>query len=233
MASVAAQDPASSRKRGPGMLIKVGTVLIAALMALSCLATLTGISGLALFTDQNANTGNIFTTAASFPTDTGYRSPSADAADTGGDGNGFELDPTNAYTDASGYASNINGALDRHRYYDYNIAVDSGSTINGIRVRVDWWLDGTGGDNSMSVELSWDGGTSWTAPKADATETTSEHTAILGGAADIWGRLWTGDDLSNANFRVRLTCNCLGGAECDSRDYYLDWVAVNVFYTPS
>ena len=49
------------------MLIKVGTVLIAALMALSCLATLTGISGLALFTDQNANTGNIFTTAASFP----------------------------------------------------------------------------------------------------------------------------------------------------------------------
>jgi hypothetical protein len=28
-----------------------------------------------------------------------------------------------------------------------------------------------------------------------------------------------------------LTCNCSGGAECDSRDYYLDWVAVNVFYT--
>jgi hypothetical protein len=47
------------------------------------------------------------------------------------------------------------------------------------------------------------------------------------------GRIWTVGELSNTNFRVRLTCYCSGEAECDSRDYYLDWVAVNVFYTPS
>ncbi len=31
--------------------------------------------------------------------DTGFASPSANASDTGGDGNGFETNPTNAYTD--------------------------------------------------------------------------------------------------------------------------------------
>ena len=48
-----------------------------------------------------------------------------------------------------------------------------GCLISGIEVRLDWWLDRTTGTNSMSVELSWDGGASWTAMKTDTTETTS------------------------------------------------------------
>jgi hypothetical protein len=205
-----------------------GLVLVLGASALAGFAVSTGFG---FYISQSNNPDNTFTSAPSFA-NTGYLGASAQAADTGGDGNGFELDPTDAYTDAGGYASNINGALDSHLYYDYVVSPPSGSTINGIRVRLDWWLGGTGGTNSMSVELSWDGGTSWTAPKADATETASEHTAILGGTADTWERIWTVGELSNANFRVRLTCNCSGGADCDSRDYYLDWVAVNVFYTP-
>jgi hypothetical protein len=205
-----------------------GLVLVLGASALAGLAVSTGFG---FYISQSNNPDNTFTSAPSFA-NTGYLSPSAEAATSGGDGNGFELDPTYAYSDDSLYASNIDGPGDRHLYYDYGVSLPSGSTINGIRVRVDWWLDGADGDNSMSVELSWDGGTSWTAPKADATETASEHTAILGGTADTWGRIWTVGELSNANFRVRLTCNCSGGAECESRDYYLDWVAVNVFYTP-
>jgi len=205
-----------------------GLVLVLGASALAGFAVSTGFG---FYISQSNNPDNTFTSAPSFA-NTGYLRPSAQAATSGGDNNGFELDPTDAYTDADGYASNINGALDSHLYYDYGVSLPSGSMINGIRVRVDWWLDGVGGDNSLGVQLSSDGGASWTALKVDATETTSEHTAILSGAADIWGRLWTGDDLSNANFRVRLTCNCSGGAECDGRDYYLDWVVVNVFYTP-
>jgi len=204
-----------------------GLVLVLGASALAGFAVSTGFG---FYISQSNNPDNTFTSAPSFA-NTGYLSPSAQAATSGGDNNGFESSPQNAYSDGSGYASNINGALDSHLYYDYGVSLLPGSTINGIRVRVDWWLDGTGGDNSLGVELSWDEGNSWTAPKADATETTSEHTVTLGGAADNWGRIWTVGELSNANFRVRLTCNCSGGAECDSRDYYLDWVAVNVFYT--
>jgi hypothetical protein len=158
--------------------------------------------------------------------DTGYLNPSANAPDTGGDGNGFELNPTNAYADGGGYASNINGAGDRHRYYDYNGAVGSSCAIAGIAVRLDWWLSSTAGTNSMSVELSWDGGTTWTAARTDTTETTSEHTTILGGSTDTWGRTWTVGELSNANFRVRLTSN----STSSSRDFYLDWVPLTVYY---
>jgi len=197
----------------------------------SLLAGFAVSTGFGFYISQSNNLDNTFTSAPSFA-NTGYRSPSAHAADTGGDGNGFELDPTYAYSDDSLYASNIDGPGDSHLYYDYGVSLLPGSTINGIRVRVVWWLDGASGDNSLGVQLSWDGGNFWTAPKVDATETTSEHTVTLGGAADTWERTWSVAELSNANFRVRLTCNCLGGAECDSRDYYLDWVAVNVFYTP-
>ena len=207
--------------------IAIGLVFVITASALAGLAVSTGLGS---HVSQTDNSDNTFTSAPSFA-NTDYLDASAQAADTGGDNNGFDLNPTYAYSDDSLYASNIDGPGDRHLYYDYGVSLPPGSTINGIRVRVDWWLDGAGGDNSLGVELSWDGGNFWTAPKADATETASEHTAILGGTADPWGRIWTVGELSNANFRVRVSCYCSGGAECDSRDYYLDWVAVNVFYT--
>jgi hypothetical protein len=191
-----------------------------------------GVSiGFGTYTAQTSNPDNTFTSAPSF-VNTGYLDPSAQAADTGGDNDGFELNPTYAYSDGPLYATNMGGPGDRHRYYNCGISIPAGSTIEGIRVRLDWWLGGAGGTNSMSVELSWDGGTSWTAPKTDWEESTSEHTAVLGGVADAWGRIWTVDELSDANFRVRVTCNCSGGSECENRDYFLDWVAVSVYYTP-
>jgi hypothetical protein len=208
--------------------VAIGLVIV---MAGSALAGLAVSAGFGFYVSQSDNSDNTFTSAPSFD-NTGYLDPSAQAATGGGDNDGFELDPTYAYGDDSLYASNMHGAGDRHLYYNYGVSLPSGSQINGIRVRVDWWLGGAGGENSLGVELSWDGGTSWTAAKVDPTETSSEHTAVLGGVADVWGRLWTVDELSNANFRLRVGCNCSGGAECDSRDYYLDWVAVNVYYTP-
>jgi hypothetical protein len=187
-------------------------------------------SGVAFFSAQAFVPGNTFTTIPCFYAgDTGLLNPSAQAADTGGDGNGFELNPTNAFADGGGSASNVDGGGDRHRYYDYSIAVPDACAVKGIEVRLDWWLSTTLDTNSMSVELSWDGGTSWTAAKTDAVETSSEHTALLGGAADLWGRAWTAGELSNATFRVRLTTNC-SGLFCPFRDFFLDWVPVRVYY---
>lgn len=160
--------------------------------------------------------------------DTDWLNPEAEAAGWGGDNNGFEQNPTNAFADGGGYAQNNNGAGDRHRFYNYGISIPSSCSITGIEVRLDWWLDSTWGWNSMSVQLSWNGGTSWTAAKTDTQETTSEHTVILGGSADTWGHTWTVSELSDANFRVRV----ISDSNEWSRDFFLDWVPVKVYYGP-
>ncbi len=160
--------------------------------------------------------------------DTGFLSATAQAADTGGDDDGFELNPTNAFADDASYAENRNGPGDRHRYYDYAFSIPGACTVRGIEVQLDWWLDALNGTNDMSVELSWDGGTSWTTAKTDTQETTSEHTVLLGGSADTWSRTWTVAELSDANFRVRVTSN----SSSSSRDFFLDWVPVKVYYEP-
>jgi hypothetical protein len=113
-------------------------------------------------------------------------SPTAEAADTGGNGDGFESFPANDFTDDNNFASNDSQSLsgDRHRLYNYGFSIASGCVIQGIEVRLDWWLLNTDGDNSIDVELSWDSGNSWTAARTDSLETASEHTTILGGSAD-------------------------------------------------
>ena len=156
-----------------------------------------------------------------------FLDPSAEAADTGGDNDGYELNPTNAFSDAGGFASNENGDGDRHRFYNYGFSIHNSCAISGIEVRLDWWLDSLGGGNGMDVELSWDGGTSWTAAKTDSEETTTEHTSILGGSSDTWGRTWSVSEFANANFRVRASMNGVGG-----RNYFLDWIPVKVHYAP-
>ena len=192
--------------------------------------------GLALFTSQPDIAGNTFVTDDCFPNnDTGFLDPSAETADSGGDGDGFEDYPTWGFWNSSLYARNWNGAADRHRYYDYGISIDSSCVIAGIEVRLDWWLDSTSGTNSMDIELSWDGGTSWTPAKNDSGEHSSEQTEshyatwhVWGSASDTWGHAWTASELSNANFRVRLTSN----STSDFRDFFLDWVPVKVYYGP-
>ena len=159
---------------------------------------------------------------------TGFKDPTAEAADTGGNGDGFELNPTQAFADDASSASNIGGDSDRHRFYNYGFSVSNSCAISGIEVRLDWWLNSLGGSNSMDVELSWDAGSSWTAAKTDTVESTTQHTTILGSPTDTWGRTWTASDFSNSNFRLRLTTNGVGG-----RSYFLDWVPVKVYYAPS
>jgi hypothetical protein len=79
------------------------------------------------------------------------------------------------------------------------------------------------------VQLSWDGGTTWTTAKQTSTLTTSEATYTLGGTADTWGRTWSATNLSNTNFRVRVI-DVASGSGANSRDFSLDWVAVRVSY---
>lgn len=163
---------------------------------------------------------------------TGQVSPTAQSSDSGGDGNGFEVNPNNAFADGpsgtSGSAQNINGPGDRHRYSGYNFVIPPGATITGIQTRLDWWVDSTSGTNTMNVELSWNGGATWTSAKTETNESTSSsNSRTLGASNDTWGRTWSTSDFSNTNFRVRVTSN----SSVTTRDFYLDWIPVTVSYS--
>ncbi len=169
-----------------------------------------------------------------------FKNPAGNAPDSGGDGNGFQSSATNAYGDDTSVATDTNSGSgtstsctstgkDRHRFYDYGFAIPDGSVIAGIEVRLDARADSTSGAPKMCVQLSWDGGTTWTAAKATPTLGTSLATVTLGGATDTWGRTWSPANLSNANFRVRV----INVASSTSRDFFLEWVAVRAHSTAS
>ena len=175
------------------------------------------------------------------PVNTGLLSPLANAPVTSGSGdnNGYEFNPSNAFADDGLFAVDTNSGTnnqtsctstrkDRHTFYNYGISIPGGATITGIEVRLDGRVDSTSGAPKFCIQLSWNGGVSWTAAKSTATLTTSEASYLLGGAADMWGRAWASGDFADANFRVRIT----DVASSTSRDFSLDWVAVQVTYTP-
>jgi mannan endo-1,4-beta-mannosidase len=169
---------------------------------------------------------------------TGWISPSAQAAQSGGDGNGFQTSPTNAFADGGGVATDTNSgtgtstsctstAKDRHAFYSYPISIPAGSSITGIEVRTDARVDSASGTRRFCVELSWNNGTNWTALKQTANLTTSEASYILGSSSDTWGRTWSTSELSSANLRVRI----VSVGSSTSRDFFLDWVPVRVWYS--
>ena len=176
-------------------------------------------------------------TEAIAATDTGFLSPTANQADRGGHGDGYQTDPGNAYkldglfavdTD-SGTGTNAicsNAGKDRHRFYNYNISVPAESKIKGIEVRLDAKSDSADNSPALCVQLSWDGGTSWTSSRMAGPLGTSLQTFTLGSPADVWQHAWKPDELNNANFRLRVT----DMATDTSRDFFLDWVAVRISY---
>jgi hypothetical protein len=169
---------------------------------------------------------------------TGWVSPSNQASQSGGDGNGFQTSPTNVFADGGGVATDTNSgtgtstsctstAKDRHAYFNYPISIPSGSTITGIEVRTDARADSSSGAPHFCVELSWNNGTNWTAMKTGPNLTTTERSDILGSASDMWGRTWNTSELTNANLRVRI----VSVSSSTSRDFFLDWAPVRVSYT--
>ncbi|RPI94107.1 MAG: hypothetical protein EHM40_07675 [Chloroflexi bacterium] len=56
---------------------------------------------------------------------------------------------------------------------------------------------------------------------------TTERSDILGSASDTWGRTWNTNELTSANLRVRV----VSVASSTSRDFFLDWLPVRVWYS--
>jgi len=83
----------------------------------------------------------------------------------------------------------------------------------------------------MGVELSWDGGSSYTTAGYDTGELTTSYVIYtLGGATDQWDeRTWVDTEFSNANFRLRVSAFSLNGGEFPA--IHLDHVQAKVYYT--
>ncbi len=176
-------------------------------------------------------------TSTAVTLNTGFLSPSQNAAQTGGDGNGYEVNAANAYADDGLFAvdnnsgtststSCTNSGKDKHRFSNYNIVLPNGATVKGIQVQLHAKADSASGSPKLCVQLSWDGGTTWTSAKSTATLTTAEAAYLLGGPTDIWGHTWTTDQLGNTAFIVRV----IDVSNSTSRDFSLDWVSVQVTY---
>ena len=162
-----------------------------------------------------------------------FRGPGAHAPGAGGDGNGFETNAVGALADGGTAAVDIDsgtdisqtcGAAVRDSHVFYNFSLPAPSTVSGIEVRLDASVDRTFNTPALCVQLSSDGGATWTTAKRTAELTATEATYVLGGAADTWGRSWSAADLSDGTFRVRVSTV----ANANVRDFTLDWVAVRV-----
>jgi hypothetical protein len=174
-------------------------------------------------------------------TSTSFLAPSANNAQTSsaGDNNGYQTGPTNAYladgvfaTDASSgtntNTSCTNNGKDKHLFYNYNFNIPTLTTVNGIEVRLNAKVNSTSSAPKICIQISWNGGTSWTTAKNTTTLTITNTTYTLGTNADTWGRTWALGDFSNANFRIRV----IDVAGSTARTFSLDSIAVNVTYTP-
>jgi hypothetical protein len=178
---------------------------------------------------------------AAVAVDTGPTAPAtcgAQAADAGGDGNGYETSPASACGDDGVAARDVNSGTnnntgcgnagkDKHRFWNFGLGVPASITaVNGIELRADAWVAPATGVNRLCAQLSWNGGSNWTAAK-QAALAGAETTLVFGGPADRWGRTWTPAQLGNANFRVRL----VDVANNTARTFYLDDVRVVVTWT--
>jgi hypothetical protein len=164
----------------------------------------------------------------------------SNAPETTGDGDGYESLAANACAAGGGIATDANtgtntnlsctdAGKDAHRFWDFGLGVPAtASSIVGIQVRADVGQNNNSGTSWVCVQLSWDGGTSWTAAKSATVASVGTTTYTLGGAADTWGRTWTGPQLSNASFRLRV----IDVSDRASKDIRLDYLAVQVTYVP-
>jgi hypothetical protein len=181
------------------------------------------------------------TNTPSGSTSTGFLPPSAQAAQTSnaGDNNGYESNPANAFMDDGLAATDLDSGTnnrtsctdngkDKHFFYNFNFNIPSTAVIQGLQVRLDARTENTKNNPKICVQLSWDGGTTWTTAKQTSNLSTTEASYFLGSASDNWGRTWSAGNFTNTSFRVRV----IDVAGNTGRDFFLDYLAVNVTYQP-
>jgi hypothetical protein len=170
---------------------------------------------------------------------TGWVSPTRQAAVSSGDGNGYELNAANVFSNDGLFAMDVDSGTttaitcgdtgkDKHKFLTYNLAVPAGAAVQGIELRLDARADSAAGTPVICASLSWNSGSSWTAWRSTTALGTAETSYILGGPADLWSHPWLPSELTGTALQVRLA----DVSNDPARDFSLDWAAINVTYLP-
>ena len=174
------------------------------------------------------------------PTSTGFKGCANNLRDTGGDNNGYQTNPGNACAQDGLLASDGNSGTststlcsntgkDRHLFWGYAFGMPASvGSVDGITVRARMGTSSAAGVYGICVELSWDGGGTWTTARQVIFGTMAQTTYTIGGAADTWGRSWDAPSLDTSKFRVRIT----DVSSNTSRRFDLDYLGVSVNFTP-
>ena len=129
--------------------------------------------------------------------------------------------PTYAYDDGGAGAATITSAkpAGNNVWGTYGFSL-TGSTITQVRVRYDAL---TGGNEQIRIDVSWDGGASWSAQQVTQL-TDTEATYWYDVTAET---AWTPEKLADGQLQVRADAYSVGGAGSVS----LDWLPVEVTYS--
>ena len=160
-------------------------------------------------------------------TNTGFQVPTA----TGEDFTAF-ANPAYGYATDDNYASlNYADYPGSQDYYNFDLSVPTDATIDSIGIMVEIMQnDANPYYVHCGIELSWDGGGTYTTSGVyDSTSTSYiDQTKYK---YSTFGRSWSGSEFSNTNFRVKITFDATyAGGPWYS---YLDQVRACVYYTSS
>ncbi|MBI3750381.1 MAG: carboxypeptidase regulatory-like domain-containing protein [Chloroflexi bacterium] len=146
-----------------------------------------------------------------------------------GSGSWWSAFDGNVGTDASGgtASSQTCGASTRDQevFSGVSLGVPSGASILGIRVQARGRASSTGSSPKFCVQLSSDGGSTWSAGRVTSNLKTSLQTYTLGTTTDLWAKTWTAASFGSS-FQLRIT----DLANSTGRSFYLDGVSVSVTY---
>jgi hypothetical protein len=194
-------------------------------------------SGLSSWTSALSNEA-----AAALGGTTGFVPCTANAPVTvnAGENDGYETEPGNgcvpdgslALDSGSGTNSTLacdDAGKDRHLFWGYAFGLPASATaIDGIEVSLDAGMNNQGGTSMLCVELSWNGGTSWTSPKQATMAGAAVTTYAFGSPIDTWGHTWSATQLGASTFRIRVT----DVTSHPNKEFRLDGATVQVDYTP-
>lgn len=153
--------------------------------------------------------------------DTGYKFPT----DEGDHYTGGWTTPTNVFADDGSYAiAYYFHTPYQNDFFTFGLGVPAGATIDGIEVTVEAIASGPP-TTIQNCELSWNHGTNYTT-SGYHTHHSSLSAQVMGGPTDTWGRSWSADDFSDANFYL------LSWADVpSSAGSAIDYIKVKVYYT--
>jgi hypothetical protein len=125
--------------------------------------------------------------------------------------------PANAYAD-DGAVATAPGVLGSHAEDWAGFRADVSGAITGIEVRLN--LPGVNLNllTNLSVDLSWDGGKTYSNVKCGGASLLTLGSSLYGcgGATALWGHAWTPSEVNDPNLRVRVTFSGLLGLSMDS-----------------